>query len=512
MRSILGSLAVAFCLSDSAAAQSEVAKLLTGAAQADPKAAEAAVNAALKSSDANVRGIAARIANAKQMTGLLTAMATLADREPDVNAAREEMRAVVMLGGLRQVDRAFYISDRFSKRLDADVATAAAHLGPQAIDAYFTSMLKRNVDRNDFFRVALWGQPQAVSPLAMRLLQQDKEGLQDLLFLLGFEPRLIIDTDTLAAALANTDLDVRGATVWFLLQQALKARAQFDPRLKEIIGGLRVPRDNADLIAGVELLRRAVGYPRRNFVEFRAALTNEYVQIRLFLSPAKALTLLDETERRVATDLLGEKEDRASTDPPPFVLPAALPAGLAAETMKMTGCNQGWFGHAKVQVDQRGFVTSRDLTGVNTSEACRQALDVLLQYSIVENRLVSAPHQSEGVSLVRASNGPMCFDESPVATMPTKYVYGSPSMRMPRVTQRIAPVWPAAVERKPVEVGVEVVVTTSGCVRAVRVVAPAANAAINNAALVAAQQFKFQPAMINTSPVEMLVNVGVEFH
>lgn len=416
-----------------------------------------------------------------------------------------------MLGGLRHVDRAFYVSDRFSKRLDADVATAAAHLGPDAIDAYFASMTTRNVERYEFFRTALWGRPQAVPAVASCLLQQDPEGFRVLLFLLGDEPRLFVDTNTLAAALASADAELRGATVWFLFNQALGPSVQFEPRLKEVIAGLRVPRDNADLIAGVEMLRRAIGLPGRNFPQFRQALTDDYVQVRLFLAPVAALDLLEESDRRLATDLLGEKSDRTGGERPPFVLPAALPHGLAAETMTMTGCDQGWFGTAKVQVDDRGFVVSRDLSNVNTSEACRRALDTLLLYSIVDNRLVSASRQSDSVSLVRAPKGPMCFDEGVVATIPTKYVYGSPSLRLPRVLQRVPPMWPAGVPRTAVDVEVEVMVTPMGCVRAVRVIAPSPNAAVNNAALVSAQMWRFQPAMINTSPVEMLHSVTVEF-
>ena len=508
MRPIIAFLVAALCLGTTASAQTEIANLLAAAKQ-DPKAAEAAVSAALRSNDPNVRAIAARIANARRMTNLVPAFNAMLDRDSDANAVREEIRTVVMLGGVRMIDRAFYASDRFGKRLDVDVANAAAHLGPDAINSFFTSMADRNVDRDDFFRVALWGHPESVSPLAARLLKDDARGFRVLLLLLGFEPRMILSADVVGSALNSSDREVRSATMWFLFNQALKAR--FEPQWNEMIGGLRVPRDDADQIAGVELLRRAAGFPRRNFPEFGYALADELVQFRLLLAPAKALTLLDDRERRIATEIFGETDDRASTDLPPFVVPGGVPQGLTAETMRMNGCNQGWFGTAKVALDEHGFVASRDLTAVETSDGCRKALDTVLEYSIVDNRLITAGRQNDAASLVRAPNGPMCFDEGSVPSIVAMRGYGLRAFRLPRIKERIAPVWPAGVAKKTIDVEVETLVTATGCVRAARVTGPSPNAAINRAALVAAQQWTFQPATIDTNPVEMLSSVTIEF-
>ncbi|HEX9160249.1 MAG TPA: energy transducer TonB [Thermoanaerobaculia bacterium] len=514
MRSILFGVAVALCATLSASAQTETAigKLLTAVSQGDAKSAETAVSIALKSDDPRLRAVAARVANVRRMTPLAGAISALADREPDVNAAREELRAMVMLGGLRQVDRAFYISDRFSKRLDPEVATAAAHVGgAAAVDAYFAAMLKRNIDRYDFFLAALWNRPEAVPAVASRLLANDADGFETLLYMNRFEPRLLIDTNTLKAALVSTNLELRGDTVWYLLHQALKPNANLDPQLKDAVAAMRVPRDDASLIASVELLRRAIGLPHREFNEFRFALANDTTQVRIYLAPKNILNLMSEGERRAATALIGEDKEGQSINLPPFVLPSPLPEGMAAAIMSITGCREGWLGNAKVKIDESGYVTSRDLSSVSTSDACRRALDMLMQYSIVENSLITAPRQSDSVSLVRAASGPMCFDEARVASIPIAYVYGSPSMRLPRVSRRANVVWPAGVPKSSIDVVVETMVTAQGCVRAARLIKPAANAAVNAAALVAAQQWQFEPAMINTFPIDMLYDVTVEF-
>ena len=82
---------------------------------------------------------------------------------------------------------------------------------------------------------------------------------------------------------------------------------------------------------------------------------------------------------------------------------------------------------------------------------------------------------------------------------------------MPRVTRRITPDYPGGIERKSQDVIVETMVSAQGCVRAVRVVDPAMHPAFNNAALLAVQQWHFEPAMINTYPVDVLFDVTVEF-
>lgn len=507
MRTILVLLAIS--LAATVAFGDEVTTLLRDA-DGDPKAAESAVRIALNSPEPATRAFAARVANAKGMTALLPNVTMLVDRESDVNAAREEIRAMLMLGDAKSIDRAAYANDRLGKRLDAEVANAAAHLGPSSFDAYFTWMKDRNIDRADYFRVALWGHERDAPALAARLIREDPQGMNTLLMVLGDEPRFLLDDATLIAALNSSGESVRASTMWYIASEAVKQAVAVSPALHDLIGTLRVPRDDADQIAAVEIARRAVGYPRRNFPEFAVALANPISQVRIYLGPAKLLTLLNDTERRVATDLLGE-DDAAAVDPPAIVLPAAVPPGLTQQVMTMTGCNAGWFGSASVTVNERGFVVSRDLTKVVTNDACRKALDMLLQYSIADVRLVTGGRRSDAVSLVRAANGPMCFDEATVTSTVARRFFNYSAWRMPRVREEAPPVWPSGVPKNPVDVGVEVMVSAQGCVRYARVIKPAPQQAVNDAALVAAQQWKFQPGTMNTSPIDMLYAVTIEF-
>ncbi|HSP17352.1 MAG TPA: energy transducer TonB [Thermoanaerobaculia bacterium] len=514
MRASICSFVLAFFLGAAGFAQSDaVRNLVAAGAQPDLKAVETAVTNAIRSDDPALRTIAARIATVRRLTGLVNLISSYADREPNAEAAREEARAMILLGGKRNIDHAFYISDRFSKRLDGPVATAAAYLGADAVDSYFASMQKRKIDAGDFFRAALWNRPQLAANFAARLLANDKEAFKTFMFVTESEPRLLIDTDTLIAALTSTDLELRADTVWFLITHALKpsAASSIDSRLRDAIGALRVPRDNADLIVSVELLRRAIGLPQRNFVEFRYSLANEDVQDRLYFAPSKVFKLMNDIEKSTALEQFGKVEEDSNQDIPPFVLPSTLPQGMTAAIMSLTGCKEGWLGTAKVKVDENGLVVWHDLSAVDTSDNCKRALDMMLRYSIVENFLITAPRQSDNVSLVHAPNGPLCFDETRVISMPTERVFGWPAIRVPRATRKVNPSYPAGVARTAVDVGVETMVTAGGCVRAVRLVKPTASPALNAAALFAAQQWQFEPALINTNAVDWLQDITIEF-
>ena len=495
-------------LCPAAFAQNEIASLLASVS-GDAQASESAVSVALKSQEAGVRAIAARIATTRRMTSLVPAIAALVDREPDVNTAREMIRAMIILGGLRHVDRGFYVSERFDRRLDTDVAVAAARHGAPAVEPYFASMIHRDIDDVDFFRIVMWGRPELGASIAPRLLKADPEAFQGLLFVSAFEPKLYIDRATLEAALTQDDADLRAEAAWFLMNQVVKGNA-VDSGLREVIRGILVPRTDPDLIASVELLRRAVGFPPRDFPEFNRSLSSTLVRIRMFLGSQKALDLLDETQHKIVTAGIGEGKALANANLPPFVVPSPLPRGLAEGIMSITGCSGGWLGTAKIQVDDAGLVASRDLAGVQTSEACRRALDLFVQFSIADNYRMSAPRRSD-VSLVRAPKGPLCLDETSVPSHRITVSAAWATMRRPAWKWRAAPVWPEGVKRVPLKVGVEVIVTAAGCVRSARVVESSSNAAVDRAALVAAQQWQFSPASVDTTSVELPVDVTVEF-
>src|SRR5947209_10735978 len=241
--------------------------------ETDQKKLETLLSKAILSPEPRIRTAAARLINVRRVTALLDHVRTRLDYERDGAAAREEIRTAIMLGGARDLDRALYVSDRFDRNLDDTAALALAHLGQPGIDAYFTSLRDRHIDKGSFFVAALWGRSDLAPSIAKRLLADDIEGFQMFLFAMAEEPDELLNTDVFTAALAHSDTDVRTETVWYLVYRGvMPGEAPFDAKVKTAVAALKDPKDDPDFTVGLELLRRIVGLPKMPDLDFRKAL------------------------------------------------------------------------------------------------------------------------------------------------------------------------------------------------------------------------------------------------
>jgi TonB family protein len=482
-----------------------IATIAMAVHEQDAKALVTTLQHALINPDPRVREIAARVANVRNVTSLLDYLRAGLDRERDLPAAREEMRAMIALGVPRDIDRAVFISDRFEGHLDDAVAVAAGHLGQAAIDIYFDSLSKRDIDKGGLLRVALWGHPERVTAVASRLIaSNDADAFTDLLFTIDSDPAELLDAKTLAAGLASTKKDIREETVWFLINRVTREHPMtIDAATKKTIATMELPKDNNYLLIGIEMLRRVIGDSKER-VDLRKPLReSRLAQLRLVLSPRKVLDYLQPQERLFVFGGKQHLPDFKSKLPSPFVLPSLLPNGVAAAVMKATSCNEEWIGNAKVKIDSRGRVASADLSGVTTSDGCRRALDTFLKLSIAENTYISAPLESNAVFVAHAAKAPVCLDEG-ASLWHTKFLFGSPYISMPRLIDGEDPYLPPGSKSTSEEVVLEIVTTAEGCVRSVRVVTGSKDPAVNRAAVMAVSQWKFDAARSQAERVEIM--------
>lgn len=144
-----------------------------------------ALAAAVRNPDAAVRAAAARVANVRNEPALLPELKQALMDEKNPEAARELVRAVALLGGKNEADFLVQEIKRFDTSLDGALASAFARLGvPDAIDLYWSHVqsLSSLGDNANYFKLALWSNPDHVTPVAARLLQQrDERGWDALL-------------------------------------------------------------------------------------------------------------------------------------------------------------------------------------------------------------------------------------------------------------------------------------------------------------------------------------------
>ena len=466
---------------------------------------------AIMSPDPRIRAAAARVINVRRETSLLDHVRTRLDSEHDGAAAREEVRTVVMLGGSRDLDRALYVSDRFDRILDDTAAQAAAHLGQPAIDAYFTTLHDRHIDKGGFFVAALWGRPQLAPSIAARLLAEDRDAFQMFLFAMADEPDELLDAKTFLDALANADNDVRCEMVWYLVNRAVTpGEPKWDPKVKEAVAAMKDPGDDRDFTVGIEMLHRVLGLTRMNANEFRVALgSSRLSQVRIFIAPKKLMDYVGPTEKILVLGGLQLPEHRVDSNvrPLPFVVPSLMPNGVAAAVMRANGCKGGWLGNAMVRVDKSGRVTGSNLDDVAADAGCARALQALISLSVADNVYAASPFETSRMSMVQVANADPCLDEGTVGRIGTR-MFGSPYMRMPRLRKKVEPELPPDPKRKPAESLVELVITRQGCVRSARVLR-SIDKQTDDAVLRAVGQWQFEPADYDSMPVEAMLLLKV---
>ncbi len=480
----------------------------------DQKKLENILRIAIMSTEARTRAAAARVINVRGVTALLDHVRARLDSERDGAAAREEIRTAVMMGGVRDIDRALYVSDRFDKALDDTAALALAHLGQPGVDAYFTTLRKRNIDKGGFFVAALWGRSQMAPAVATRLLAEDKEAFQSFLFAIVEEPDELLDTNVFTAALASADSDVRTEIVWYLVNRAATpGEAPFDPKVKAAVSELKDPGGDGDFTVGLELLHRILGLPRIDNNAFRQALgTNRLPQFRIFIAPKKLMSYIAEADKSLVLGgmTIPERRVDANVRPLPFVVPSLIPNGVAAAVMKANGCTDGWIGDAMVRVDKMGRVTGSNIDSISAKDGCKAALQTLINLSVADNVYVASPFETSRMSMVQSAAVEPCYDEGTIGRTGIR-VFGSPYVRMPRLRKMVDPVLPANPARKPTESLVEMVITRHGCVRSARVLR-SIDRPTDEAVLHAVDQWQFEPANYESLPVEatMMLRVPVK--
>ena len=146
------------------------------------EAVAARVGPALASKDNVTRAAAARVALVRGLTSVLPQIRDALTAESDPDAAREEVRALVILGDISDIDRARSATRKLPATID-DVITGAVSRRPDAFEIYATALRAQGfVPTASFFTQALWRRPATAIATGSRLLgMHDSAGWSALL-------------------------------------------------------------------------------------------------------------------------------------------------------------------------------------------------------------------------------------------------------------------------------------------------------------------------------------------
>jgi TonB family protein len=461
---------------------------------------------AVASPDRLTRATAARVATVRGIEAVLPAVREAVASEQDAEAAREQVRALALLGTPDDVALAAKQLARFPASIDSDFAEAVARRGAPASTTLYMTHLPALRQPAPAVRHALWGRSALASTTAARLLgANDLRGFAATLDAMA-EANLPLDPGVASTALGSESKEVREEIIWFLVSSG-PADFQAGPDPQGMSPGEAFGR---------EVLRRKGGAEMKSRPEWLAWLRSDEGRARVPAGkPVQRFLTLDEQNA-----FRGEKPADAHLGPSPnqtvhqsgFSLPIVFPAGLGDAVLKQLRCKTGWVGVVQPNVDRAGRVQSVDISKLNGAAECRRAAETLVRLSLADPKLITAP-LSDYVQMVKGP-GDGCFDEGAPEAGTGELRRTGGAVKPPRITKKVEPVFPESARRAmtgPMVVLAESIITKAGCVREIRLLSQSPYPELNAAALLALAKWKFKPGTLDGQPVDVIFNLSINF-
>jgi TonB family protein len=479
---------------------------------------EAAIDAAplathVASKDALTRATAARIVTVRGVTALLPQVREALAAEANAEAAREQIRALALLGNDEDIAFAAKQLPRYPASLDSDFTEAIARRGAPQATALYLKYLPELRHPLPGVRFALWGRTPLIAVTASRFLAvNDARAFDELLDAL-LAAQLALDAGIVTAALRSDDASIRTETIWYLAE-GFAADPSRLPAVAEREGAMAT-----DERFGREVLRRMRGGEFRERPEWLAWLRtfegrNRFAagkpQLRfLTLAEQKALRADDERPTDVAAPA------HSNVRQPSFTIPLLLPPGLGAQLLSKARCRDSWIGVVDATVDRTGRVQAVDSSRVHTNRACRRALDTMLRLSFAAPVLLAGPLTTSELQVTKPADSD-CVDDVPAGVRRTQLRRPGGDVKGPIVVRRVEPVFPmearnAMKAERAATVVAEAVISSTGCVRDMKILSQALSPQLNTAVILALAKWKFKPGTLDGQPVDVLFNLTVSF-
>lgn len=488
------------------------------------------VGPALAARDGVTRAAAARVTLVRGVTAVLPQLRQALASETDSDAAREEVRALVVLGTAADVDLARDTTRTLPPAID-EVIAAAVSRRPDAFEIYAANLRDHGYTPDaTFFTQALWRRPAAAVAAGSRLLGMRDAAAWRALLTSMRASHLAMPPGVIGASLNMPVEDMRTASVWYLVRSYVP-----DPSLihENVRAALAAPTEEASRreAFGRELLRRMLGAERKD--------DPRWID---WLQTTEADPLLGDDESLFA--YFTDKEFRARKNhcgiasydcrmpafrptrltirssavaEPSYFLPSVLPRGVAGAVIPASGCNGDWLAVASANSDLAGRVQSVGIRRIEIDTACEKAVTTLMRLSLATPSSIDAPLKSENILLVHSRRQAACLDEAPLTAAATSTIHQvGGEISAPVAKRKVDPEFPESARRAMgsgtnVIITVRCIISRDGCVRAVKLVSQSPFPAINGAAIHAVAQWTFEPARLKGEPVDVEFNLTINF-
>jgi hypothetical protein len=503
---------------------------------ADPRVAER-LTLALRSRDAATRGVAARVVNLAALRAILPAVVTALSAESDPEAAKEEVRTLISLGGPTHDETVLAAARRLAPALDRELVRMVARLrGPQVISLYFSTLRSLALapsDREAFFRLATREQADHLLGASARAFgSKDSAAWQAILNVAG-DLGLKLDEPVFVEALRSRDTVFRGEAAWYLARAHCESSPANSEEILAAISGpeAAAPGDDPELRFGAEMLRRVLGRPAVEDVAWIACLESnpdchldsdfEVSPLLSFLTPREREAI----ERRNGRALPQEAKSAAEKPAPlprekGLRLVTGLPKGIVRDLFERERCGgsvrSGAFSVAVLRFRGDGLPSSVLLQEAPQRTSCRRAAESLFLMALApEDEYV--PSESARTYVVPLASAEMLCNEGSsysqsASAGPDGIVRVRAKVEPPRLLKKIKPIYPMAAWQYH-EQGIsiyEAIITPAGCIRDLKLLR-SSTPLLDVAGILAISQWRYRPATLDGRPVSVYLTVTVTY-
>jgi TonB family protein len=483
------------------------------------------LQAALRSPDAGLRAVAARLIDVGRIAALGPALAaTLADEQDD-RVAAEMLRAALRL-------------DTPDSR--AAVASYLQRSGPASLQAYAEHLARvspdRLVDELPMLMTRLTDVPNDLDDILIMAGEQhldDRERLTRtwMTHASGVAWRALLDdfpaapvrpelNRILVDAAASADGAVREETVWRVVRW-LAANESVDA---SVLDAAAAPTDDTGDWESIarELVRRRRG---AEAVDRTGVLQQLGAAHAVDLFETADLPQWSTGEQRVVRTAIanGARKSQRSTDLPPVpvgtmatVRAADAPwPGFFSSLFEATGCEKtgtSTYGGLVVSYLPDGRPMSVGVDRGSLSPACQSALAALVGVVEIESVAAAATDARQWLIMTTQRDVVACADEPEPITSSAEHQEHPLLAENPKRKKSVQPIYPEAAQRAGLRGTVTILdrLSVTGCVRHARVVR-SAGLSLDLAALDAVTQWHYEPAIVRGRPRSVDATINVTF-
>jgi len=489
----------------------------------------------LQNDDPGIRAISARVTGLIKAVKLASNLREALEKEIDLFAAREQMRALATLEGQQAYDAILNSAERLGNeawQVFADIVVLQdGTRGLRENLTRFYEVLDKDTLRG-FVAQALARQTEPIEVLAAHILSaSNNRAWHDLLVALHYDGRASLDPNTLLSGLSHASLQIRGETAWHLLGTF----RDWPPEFREAMGRLNVTdlsndglSDDPDMSFGLELLARALGRKKSSpgagvelFARDEACHIDQYGMDAIaasHLTSKEYSAAVERYERRFEDRKFRTKRGPPREDEARVIRTlSGFPNGFVKDLREVTGCQRNWSKgttvQAKITYDALGRPRRVLIVEDAPTEQCRVFAKTLFTMSLTPPLHFPNPEREEHLVLFLGENSveleEIRFFHWPYACNEGDAVEAAVP---PKRTRFVKPEYPAGNAKRRLEgkVTLEIVVSPTGVVKGMRVLKLKQDSFLLSA-MKAVGQWRYSPAILGADAVAVNLVVIVEF-